>query len=132
LTQPRRQLLRLICEQTSPFSAPGLEKKLRKNSGKKDSCDPVTIYRTLPLLEELGIIERCGFSEDMAYYEVILNHKGHHHHIVCSACHKVEPLNFCAIEGQEQVLKKMGYTDLSHRLEFVGKCPACSAESISR
>lgn len=126
LTQPRRKLLELILEQKEPFSAPGLEKTFGRKSS-REKCDPVTIYRTLPVLEELGIIERCGFSEDMAYYEVILNQKGHHHHIVCTSCHKVEHVDFCVVEGQEQILEKMGYRDLKHRLEFSGICPECAS-----
>jgi Fe2+ or Zn2+ uptake regulation protein len=125
ITQPRQMLLELIFAQPGPFSAPQLE-KLFKQKHKRSKCDPVTIYRTLPVLEKLGIIERCGFSEDKSFYEVMLNHHGHHHHIVCDSCQKVEPIDFCVVDGQEQILKKLGYTNLKHRLEFTGLCPNCS------
>lgn len=126
LTRPRRVLLEAILAQKGPFSAPSLEKLLSR-SEKGLGCDPVTIYRTLPVFEELGIIERCDFSDDVTQYEVSLNHKGHHHHhIVCNSCKTVVPLDFCVVDGQEQLLRKMGYTDLTHRLEFAGKCPDCS------
>ena len=123
MTKSRKSLLLTILEQKEPFSAPHLVKLLSS----KRACDPVTIYRTLPVFEELGIIEKCDFSDDMAKYEVSLGHSGHHHHhVVCNSCHKVESLDFCVIEGQEQILKKLGYTGLTHRLEFSGKCPNCS------
>ncbi len=124
MTKSRKALLALILEQKGPFSAPKLVKVLSR----KDACDPVTIYRTLPVFEELGIIEKCDFSEEMAQYEVSLGQSQghHHHHIVCGVCKKVESLDFCIVEGQEQILKKMGYTGLTHRLEFTGKCPNCS------
>lgn len=124
LTQPRKNLLQLVLKQSQPFSAPQLVELLSA----KNKCDPVTIYRTLPLMEELGIIEKCAFSEGMAHYEVAMNHSDHHHHhIVCKKCKNIDPLDFCIIEAQEQVLQKMGYTHLSHRLEFEGLCPRCSA-----
>lgn len=124
MTKSRKALLALVLEQKGPFSAPKLVKVLSR----KNVCDPVTIYRTLPVFEELGIIEKCDFSDEMAQYEVSLGHKKghHHHHIVCKSCRKVESLEFCIVEGQEQILKKLGYTGLTHRLEFTGKCPDCS------
>jgi Fur family transcriptional regulator, ferric uptake regulator len=123
LTRPRRALLETILLQKVPFSVPKLVALLKRKNG----CDPVTIYRTLQVFEELGIIEKCDFSEGIAHYEVSVGHGGHHHHhIVCTTCKKVEPLEFCILERQEQVLEKLGYTNLKHRLEFVGVCPRCS------
>lgn len=123
LTQPRRHLLEKILAQKKPFSVASLAKSLSK----KDGCDTVTIYRTLPVLVELGIIEKCDFADEMTHYEVSLG-KGshHHHHFVCTTCKKIEPLEFCIVEGQEQILKKLGYSNLKHRLEFTGVCPNCS------
>lgn len=126
LTQPRRALLEAIVQHKGPFSVPDLEKTFSGKSA-RGACDLVTIYRTIPVLEQLGIIEKCDFSEDVAQYEVTLDHKGHHHHhIVCTQCKRVEPLEFCIVDGQEQFLKKKGYTELKHRLEFSGLCPSCS------
>lgn len=127
LTRPRRLLLETIFRHKGPFSAPQLE-KLLCHSGRSTDIDPVTIYRTLPVFQELGIIERCDFSDDMAHYEVTLHreNKHHHHHIVCKSCKRVEELDFCILEDQEELLKSRGYTNLSHRLEFTGICPKCS------
>lgn len=132
LTGPRRRLLQVIFSFKGPFSAPSLEKKFAESKS-YGTCDPVTIYRTLPVFEELGIIERCDFSDGMACYELnphlgsdAENHH-HHHHIVCKSCRKIEKLDFCILEGQEQVLQKFGYTNLTHRLEFLGICPSCSS-----
>lgn len=127
-TRPRRQMLEAIFQQSGPFSVQSLEKHLNR-SKKQQSCDTVTIYRTLPVFEDLGIIERCDFSDEMSHYEVSLHHAGHnhhHHHFVCKACKKIEPLDFCMAESQEQVLRKLGYSNLTHRLEFTGVCPTCS------
>jgi Fur family zinc uptake transcriptional regulator len=123
LTRARRLLLETIFNQTKPFSVPALERLLNGEEG----CDPVTIYRTLPVFEDLGIIEKCDFSEEMSFYETALaGSSQHHHHFVCKSCKKVEALELCLNEDQEQLLIKRGYTKLTHRLEFSGLCPECS------
>lgn len=128
LTRPRRTLLGLIFAQRGPFSAGDLAEKT-SHAPKAEACDTVTVYRTLAVLEEAKIIERCDFSDGVALYEV--RHgaaAGHrHHHVVCTSCHKVESLDFCLVQGQELALRRLGYTELAHRLEFSGVCPRCSA-----
>ena len=104
--------------------------KLEPKPVKKISADVVTIYRNLSIFEDLKIIGRCDFSDDEVMYEVLHgDHAHHHHHIVCKTCKKIEPLEFCIVEGQEQILAKLGYQDLSHRLEFSGVCPDCAKSS---
>lgn len=123
LTRPRLALLETIFKQKKPFAARDLELKL---SG-KNGCDSVTIYRSLPVFVELGILEKCDFSDEKTHYEVKHEHHGHHHHhIVCTSCERVDSIETCVIEAQEQLLKKLGYKDLKHRLEFRGLCPSCA------
>ncbi len=123
LTKTREKLLEVILRQTAPFSVPMVEKIFARQRGHFDS---VTIYRSVPVLEKLGIIEKCGYSEGVAHYEVRLNKHGHHHHVVCTGCKKIEPLDHCIVKSQEVLLRKLGYTGLKHRLEFSGTCPSCS------
>ncbi len=123
MTQSRVAILNAILEQKAPFSA----QRLLALVSRKAKCDPVTIYRTLSVFVDLGLIEKCDFSEESAMYEVLLGKSGqHHHHIVCKSCKKVEALNFCLVNSQEQALQRLGYTALTHRLEFSGMCPVCS------
>ncbi len=126
LTEPRKALLELILSAEGPFSVPKLLKSAKP--GDKIQFDPVTVYRNLPVFEELKIIEKCDFSGDTTFYEVILDHKHdhHHHHVVCKECRRVDPLDFCIVQAQVTVLEKLGYTGLSHKLEFLGVCPQCS------
>ena len=128
LTRPRRVLLEAVFEQGRPFSAADLGAWVARRS-KRSGCDPVTVYRTLGLFEELGVIQRCDFASEMAHYEVARPAGEHHHHFVCSSCRTVEHLDFCVVEGQEQRFYKMGYTRLQHRLEFTGLRPTCSQDA---
>ena len=123
VTRPRRFVLEAIMQQRKPFSVATLAKILKGKKG----CDQVTIYRSLPVFIELGLIEKCDFTDEMAHYEVahgVDSH--HHHHIVCTSCHKVEPLAMCLVETHQKALQSLGYRDLKHRLEFSGTCPACA------
>lgn len=123
LTRPRHVLLETILKQKKPFSAPHLERLLQK----VDGCDPVTIYRTLPVFVELGLIQKCDFNDNMTHYEVMHAERGHHHHhVVCTSCKKVEPLEVCIVASSEHLLKQLGYRNLKHRLEFTGVCPSCA------
>ncbi len=137
LTRARQAILEAIFQVKGPFSANLLDGRIQartpargKESEKKNSADVVTIYRNLSIFEDLKIISRCDFSDGEVMYEVMHgDHAHHHHHIVCKLCKKVEPLEFCIVEGQEQILAKLGYKELSHRLEFSGVCPDCSSEA---
>ena len=123
VTKPRRFVLEAIMQQRKPFSVATLAKILKGKKG----CDQVTIYRSLPVFIELGLIEKCDFTDEMAHYEVAHGlDSHHHHHIVCTSCHKVEPLAQCLVEAQEKALQGLGYRNLRHRLEFSGTCPACA------
>ena len=124
LTKPRRAILEALFQQKGPFSAATLENHFQRQT--KVSMDLVTIYRCLPVFADLGIIERCDFSDSVAQYEIAASEPGHHHHhVVCRECGKVEPLDFCLIEAQQSSLEKLGYRDLQHRLEFTGVCDSC-------
>ena len=121
ITKSRESILRTIFKLKSPFSANDIVAAHAKK------FDLVTVYRNLKAFEETGIICRADFSDDMTRYMISEpGHDHHHHHIVCRECHEIQPVDFCIIEAQEQVLKKLGFTNISHRLEFSGVCPSCS------
>lgn len=125
VTRPRQALLKAIAEFGRPFSAEDLfnaSKKLLK----KPNCDLVTVYRSLASFAEIDLVSRVDLGDGVVRYELASFDGSHHHHIVCTQCRKVEPVSLCTIKGEEKIFSKMGYTGVSHRLEFFGVCPACS------
>ncbi len=131
LTEQRRMGLEAVFRQKGPFSTEDvyntLKKYRQKSRRQNGGCDLATVYRTLAVFEELQIINRCDFSDEMARYEIACaKHASHHHHFFCIACKSVEHLDFCILEAQEQMLTRLGYTRISHRLEFSGICPKCA------
>jgi Fur family ferric uptake transcriptional regulator len=125
-TKTRQALLQTLLKLKGPFSAYDVLDALPRK-GRRANMDLVTIYRNLRVFEEVGLVCRADFSDDMARYLISEpGHDHHHHHIVCRSCNVIQAIDFCIVEAQEQILKKLGFKDISHRLEFSGLCAACS------
>lgn len=93
-----------------------------------------TIYRTLELLEQTGIVSKFDFGHGRAKYELSeeYGNKKHHHHLICKRCGKiVDYSDFLDAELEyikitEQGLKKKYNFDIKdHLIHFYGICPEC-------
>lgn len=83
-----------------------------------------TIYRTLNLFCEAGLAQARHFGSQTQYDNVA--HKGHHDHLICTACGKIVEFENCDIERlQEEVAKRNGFTIKTHKLELYGLCSTC-------
>lgn len=122
ITSQRKFLVQAIIKSGGPFSAEELHSKV-KSSG----IDLVTVYRSLTAFTDLKILTTVDFHDGVQRYEYICSEEGdHHHHIICKQCRDVKPISSCIVEKQEKMIKKMGYTDISHKLEFFGLCEKCT------
>ena len=120
LTSPRKLILDAALKSRKPFSAETLSSALR------NQADLATIYRNLTFFNEIGLVSRVDIGGEMAVYEIASKDETHHHHyFVCRACGKTEALESCSMVHVEADLKKRGYRELSHRLEFTGICGQC-------
>ncbi|WP_246845917.1 Fur family transcriptional regulator [Bdellovibrio sp. ZAP7] len=122
LTQQRSQMLKILLHHPEPISADEIFKKL---GGKDAGVDLVTIYRILKKFEETLLVSRLEFGDGVARFELTLESGHHHHHVICRNCQSVEPLHICDLDQHIQMVEKMGYTQLSHRLDFFGLCSKC-------
>ena len=83
-----------------------------------------TVYRVLTQFEAAGLVERHHFESGQAVFE--LSEKGHHDHIVCVTCGKVEEFFDEMIENrQREVASSKGYEVTDHSLTLYGRCPDC-------
>jgi len=90
-----------------------------------------TVYRTLPLLAEAGIVQPAIVAGDSKSYETTFGLE-HHDHLLCHVCGKVVEFEFEAFEIlQRDVASKHGFKLLSHHHELVGICPDCLARGQS-
>ena len=125
ITVPRTTILRALFSHHGPFSAEDIYKRFAK-----DVCDVATVYRSLLSLEEAGMLKRCEFGDKTTRYELVgRDEHQHHHHVVCKECEKVEVLDDCELESIERFVKRRGYSDVSHLLEFFGVCRDCKRAS---
>ena len=84
-----------------------------------------TIYRTLELLEELGLVTKTNFGEGRVRYHPA--EKGHHHHLVCTECGAVIDLDESSLSSLKgMLLREYKFrADLRH-LAIFGRCDRCS------
>ncbi|NOT78574.1 MAG: transcriptional repressor [Bacteriovoracaceae bacterium] len=120
ITAPRKNILSLLLKEHGPFTVEDIIRRLPKNS-----CDQATVYRCLNQFVESSLVATTFLEKDIARFE-FNDPEHHHHHIICKICKKIESLHDCLIDKIEQGLKKKGYQDIEHRLEFFGICAQCT------
>jgi Fur family transcriptional regulator, ferric uptake regulator len=83
-----------------------------------------TIYRTLRLLKECGIVYERHFDDAQARYELVSAR--HHDHFICERCGRIIEFQNEAIERmQEAVVRELGATLTRHKMELYGLCADC-------
>ena len=90
-----------------------------------------TVYRTLPLLAEAGILQPAILAGETRSYETTYG-RAHHDHLVCTGCGQVVEFGFEPLEAlQREVATRYGFRLETHHHELVGTCPACLAKESS-
>ncbi len=81
-----------------------------------------TVYRTLDLLSQIGIIKKENLGQGYASYELNLNIP-HHDHMICVECGKVVEFVDEVIEKrQKEISEKYGMEMIRHQLQIFGRC----------
>ena len=121
VTEPRRAVAELIAAREGHFSAADLMDDARV---RRLGIGRATIFRSLDLLTDLGVLERLDLpSGEHAYVPC---EPVHHHHVVCSACGRVTEIDDSGIAAAvEDVERATGWQVDGHRLELYGRCPHC-------
>ena len=84
-----------------------------------------TVYRTLALLHQAGIVEKHDFRYGPPNYEVTFA-KAHHDHLMCVQCGEIIEFQEPRVETLQQgVVKRYGYQLLSHTHKLYGLCRTC-------
>ncbi len=85
--------------------------------------DLVTIYRSLDLFINLGLINKTRLDDKTARYE--LKDQDHHHHLICQTCKKIKDISFNEANWIKRIEKESEFTINNHQLEFFGLCKRC-------
>jgi len=128
LTAERQALFDELFARHEHFEADELLFRLRARSKK---ISRATIYRTLELLVDSGIVGRVRIGEIGYRYER-LRAGEHHDHLICSDCGRVIEFFEPRIESlQDEVCERYGFLALSHSHQLRGICRQCRPRSSS-
>ncbi len=118
-TQQRRLIVQHFLSINSHVDAEELHRRVRAEG---HDIGLATIYRTLNLLTEAGLIEQKSFQDGRSVFEVA--HPGaHHDHLICTECGHVVEFEDQEIELlQEKIASKFGMELKTHRLDLFGTC----------
>jgi Fur family transcriptional regulator, ferric uptake regulator len=127
ITTSRRAVMEALREAHEPLSAQELLVRGRKHH---QALGLVTVYRTLDLLSELGIVRRVHCSDGCHGY--VGASPGHHHAILCVHCGRATEF-----QGQDdltgllgRVQRETGFEVDDHLLQLYGTCAECRAHSL--
>jgi Fur family ferric uptake transcriptional regulator len=120
-TKQRLLVVQTLAEEPHDATAQELHARLRKRG---ERIGLATVYRTLSLLAELRVVDELSHQAGESCYR--LCSPGHHHHLVCTSCHRVEELQDCAIDAWlDSASRSRGFRPTSHTLEVSGVCADC-------
>ncbi len=114
MTDQRRVIARILSDAEDH---PDAEELHRRAAAEDDRISLATVYRTVRLFEEAGIIERHDFRDGRARYEEAS--EDHHDHLIdLRSGEVIEFVNEEIEKLQEAVARKLGYRLIDHRLEL--------------
>jgi len=121
LTSQRRAVIQVITSTQDHLTPAIIYENMRQVH---PNIGLVTIYRTLEILTELGLICELHAGGNCRSYTI--STEQHHHHLICSDCGVVIDFTGHYLSELEQSLsRESGFRIDSHLLEFVGLCQAC-------
>ena len=116
MTEQRRVIARVLQDSTDH---PDVEELYARASKQDASISIATVYRTVKLFEESGILDRLEFGDGRARYET--TDREHHDHLIDMQTGEVIEFVDPEIEAlQERIAAKLGYRLKGHRLELYG------------
>ena len=122
-TRQRQLMLELIQESKGHVNA----KELFKRAIEKDtSISQATVYRSLNLFKQLGLIEEKHLGQPQCYYEV--KHEPEHQHLVCQICGKVIDFTCPMSELLEKVKSEHGFIVTRAEVYLEGYCSECEVD----
>jgi len=129
VTPQRRVIIDVIIDSHEHLTPAAIHKRvLRENS----SIGLVTIYRTIEILAELGLICEMHTGGGCRSY-LVRRPSEHHHHLICSDCGKVVDFTDCDLKGLERrLVKETSFKINGHLLEFSGQCRQCNRAAANK
>ncbi len=125
LTPQRRATLEvLLNNQGEHLSTEEIYTEVRKTH---PEIGLATVYRTMLLLEELGLLIKHNFEDGRNRYELSHPDEDHdHHHLICLKCGQVSEVEEDLLGSLEEIIEnKHGFRVINHKVKFYGHCSNC-------
>lgn len=118
LTGPRKDIF--LALSNTPLTIQEISNNLKARNVKHDTA---TLYRTLELFVDLGLVNKVSLSDKLSRYE--LASQKHHHHLVCEGCGVIQDVTVNDETIVDEVAQKSTFLVKRHSLEFFGFCVNC-------
>jgi len=118
VTRARRAVLAAVLDAGPHFTVDEVCQRAR-------GVGRATAFRTMRLLQHLDVVCRVLLDDGRLHYRMNRT-RGHHHHLVCTGCGRVEAFTVCGVPAlAAEVARSTDYEIEGHWLEVYGRCRAC-------
>jgi Fur family ferric uptake transcriptional regulator len=117
VTESRRRVIAAVMGQPAHFTVDDVLREVRR-------VGRATVFRTMRLLLDLNVVCRVLLEDGTLHYR--LSARGHHHHLVCRDCGRVEDFANCDVASLVRDLERATEYEIeAHWLEVYGRCGTC-------
>ena len=125
LTPQRRLILQVLAESMGHLDADALYERVKTRD---PDVSLATVYRTLAVLQEVGLVKEYSLGQDHGHYETVRDEP--HYHFACLRCGKVIESDTPLVAQVEQELcEREGVRIISTHLHVSGYCACCQGGS---
>ena len=129
-TMQREAIIEAAFSTTDHYTAEELLLMARKIDR---SVSRATVYRTLPLLVECGVLKEMDFGKDYKFYDPNYLEHPHHNHLICVDCSKIVEFEDQHIELLEDCIsKRLGFSPASKSLRIEANCDELRKKGVCK
>jgi len=120
MTAQRMAIIDTVFSTEEHFTA---EQLLAWSRERDASVSRATVYRTLPLLTESGLVQEMDFGKAFKFYDPNYAEHPNHNHIICNDCERIVEFESEKIEKIEnEISHKLGFSVRTQRLQITASC----------
>lgn len=124
ITYQREIILKIFME--SEGTHLGAEEVYRILLERRSRISKATVYRTLSLLADIGILDKIEFGDGVVRYELASFDGKSHNHLICKVCGRIVEFESNKVdELMEEISSKTGYKIDNYQIKLYGICPEC-------
>jgi Fur family transcriptional regulator, ferric uptake regulator len=124
ITAQRQAIIETVFSTDQHFTADQL---LEWSRQRDKSVSRATVYRTLPLLTESGLVREMDFGKDYKFYDPNYADHPNHNHIICQDCERIVEFESDKIDKiEDEITHRLGFSVKTQRLQITATCDQLS------